>query len=38
VQRAFGATCSATGPTNALYFAAGSSDENHGLFGSITVS
>jgi uncharacterized protein (TIGR03118 family) len=29
---------SAAGPTNALYFAAGPSDENHGLFGSITAS
>jgi uncharacterized protein (TIGR03118 family) len=29
---------SAAGPTNTLYFAAGPSDENHGLFGSITAS
>jgi uncharacterized protein (TIGR03118 family) len=28
---------SAAGPTNSLYFAAGPSDEQHGLFGSITA-
>jgi uncharacterized protein (TIGR03118 family) len=28
---------SAAGPTNSLYFLAGPSDEQHGLFGSITA-